>query len=137
MTAIKCSKCGVTANSKNPYCRNVFMDNQYEAVLSWIFKRRLETDSNGHKWLHLDISVTEGHWAPAEQPETKGWVEDELSETQAMERGFIWLHETLKRLVGNEYPDNWAESDRLTLDQWLCDHDWVKVNPDQPWEVEF
>lgn len=133
MTRIKCEKCSMTADSKNPYCRNVFLDNQYAALLSWIFKHRLETDENGHRWLHLDIRVTEGHW----DSETKGWVEDELSETQAMERGFIWLHETLKRLVGNEYLDNWPPEDRFTLTQLLCDHVWAKEDPNAEWEVDW
>lgn len=34
---VVCSKCGATGKSKCPYCRNVFPDNGYEALLSHIF----------------------------------------------------------------------------------------------------
>jgi len=38
MSKIVCSKCGATGNSKCPYCRTVFPDNQLEALLSYVIQ---------------------------------------------------------------------------------------------------
>ena len=44
MANVVCSKCGATAESKCPYCRTVFPDNQFEALLSWVLKWECKDD---------------------------------------------------------------------------------------------
>ena len=78
MTAIKCSRCGVTANSKTLLPATSSWTTSTKRPQCWIFKRRLETDSNGQV-APPGHQCHRGPLAPAEQPETKGWVEDELS----------------------------------------------------------
>jgi len=128
MTAIVCSKCGATGDSKNPYCRNIFQDNQWEALLSHILKHSVETDAEGHKCVAIrvwcsDSEWRDGAWRPKDPIPTE---EDHIKEA------YEWLYQTLRKIVGGEYPEG---HDRLTLDQWLCDHDWIKANPDDEWEV--
>jgi hypothetical protein len=131
MTACVCSKCGALADSKNPAIRNVHEENQYEAMLSWLFKRELKNDEHGHPWLHIRVLATHDRW----DEEKKAWVEAPMTDEERMVETFKWLHGVLNAMIDGKYPDDWLEKDKLSLKQWVCDHEWVKKNPSAKWEV--
>ena len=62
MSNCVCIKCGATASSKCPYCRNVFDDNQLEAAISHVFKFNMEDGGkpNSREWLVLRFAMNEG-----------------------------------------------------------------------------
>ena len=91
----------------------------------------LENDSTGPQVLTW-TSVSRGPLAPLSNREQRAG-EDELSETQlwsAASSGSWRPSSAGGKRVSRQLADR---QNRLTLDQWLCDHDWVKVTRIRPW----
>lgn len=113
MSQVICIKCGATGDSKCPSCRNVFMDNQMEAVLSWNIAAAVMEAKNGEKFFVLGYKV----------PKIDGiGIKTEAdAEEYARER----LQELIKDCVtqsGVEGVNN-ERYQMPTLSQLLCNHD--------------
>jgi hypothetical protein len=59
MSNCVCTKCGAEADSKCPACRTVFMDDQTEAMYSWLLKFNLEKDAEKGNWLKVSLYVAD------------------------------------------------------------------------------
>lgn len=46
MANVVCRKCGATADSKCPYCRNIFLDSRDLAILETVMPSFIETDKD-------------------------------------------------------------------------------------------
>lgn len=100
MSNVICSKCSAKADSKCPYCRTVFPDNQIESMLTWLLKFEVSKDG----WVKLS-------YAPPSGWQTK-------TEAELVENAFTNLHNILSRMAdpASGYP---------SFAQYACIHQWV------------
>ena len=102
---VVCSKCGATAQSKCPYCRNVHQTDQtgqIECMLSYALKIEPATDENN------EMTIKDFQ-------EIKPYKE--LVNPETPEEALIKLHQWLGKMINEE--DNFP-----SLTQFLCIHDW-------------
>ena len=102
---IICNKCRVTASSKCPNCRTVFLDNGADAVLSHVLKFTITNHKVSFTMMRYDDQDKKS--IDAKEP----------------------LRDTVKRLVKtltgllDPTTDPWLKG--LTFEQYICDHDWA------------
>lgn len=103
MAKVVCKKCGSTGISKCPIHRNVFPDNQADAVMSQIFKYEIIGDGHGTAWIQVSFML--------------GSIDHEYTDEFALKQLDKRLHDMVTQESDNTYPP------RLAV--FLCDHDWV------------
>jgi hypothetical protein len=102
MAKIVCTKCGATGDSKCPYCRTVFPDNQIEARLSYSLKIDYANDPRGRRWLKVEL------YSPInDENEVPVTIADDVKE----------LYKILDLMVKHE--KSWP-----TIEQYVCSHQW-------------
>lgn len=147
MAKVICSKCGMTGSSKCPHQRNVFSDNQMDALLGsfmpFTYKSEAQDswenneDGTPKQWHKHDLVIsvrwTWGSYTDdkgnevKQSAECKEWTEDQKVEAWKYFAEQMWLMVEAQKMY-NENPN--AEKGRYdypTIEQWACKHDWVHV----------
>lgn len=96
MSSCICVKCGAEANSKCPYCRTVFPDNEMDGIMSNVLKHHIE-------------KVGDYHWM-----EVRLFLGEKKDLLEAAKR----LHNILDRALNEP-------GDFISLEELMCHHDWV------------
>lgn len=114
MARVICSKCGATAISKCPYCRNVFPDNQMEALLSQVIRTTTTQTDN-------QITV---------QFEYHGYLKEGQDPAEKARECFEALAEFIADMMAESKDRKAATNARWStpsLTQFLCEHEWTFV----------
>lgn len=102
MAKIVCSKCGATGDSKCPYCRTIFPDSGYEAMLSYLLKLPHPDKNDKGKPVSFKVHLM---WLRHHEEDSRLYTDAEMIRE---------LYNILKKL-----------DKRGELEAYSCIHDWI------------